>query len=194
MKDSQPYGLILSGGKSSRMGSDKSLIVYHEKPQCEYLFELLTAFCSKVFTSCRKDQEVPERFHPLYDHYDYPGPINGILSAFHAYPDSSWLIIAVDMPLVDENVLKVLIENRDKKKVATCFKHLVEGSFPEPLLTIWEPLAYPLLLSYVNSGKISPRGFLEMADVKSIPVPDERILLNINFPEDRFLFNNSNEG
>lgn len=176
------------------MGSDKSLFDYHGKPQREYLFELLSGFCSKVFTSCRNDQEIPATFHPLHDHYDYPGPINGILSAFHTHPDNSWLIIAVDMPMVNENVLKLLIENRDRKKVATCFKHLVEGSFPEPLLTIWEPLAYPLLLSYVNAGKISPRGFLEIADVKSIPVPDERILLNINSPQEKSLFNNSNEG
>jgi molybdenum cofactor guanylyltransferase len=128
------------------------------------------------------------KFNPLHDQYDYPGPINGILSAFHTHPHSSWLIIAVDMPLVDENVLKLLFDNRDEKKVATCFTHLVEGLFPEPLLTIWEPSAYPLLLSYVKSGKISPRGFLEIADVKSISVPDERILLNINSPQDKAMF------
>lgn len=180
-----PHGLILSGGRSTRMGSDKSLIDYHGKPQREYLFELLTAFCSKVFISCRKDQDVPQNFHPLYDFYNYPGPINGILSAFHAHADSSWLIVAVDMPLVNEKVLKLLMDNRDEKKVATCFTHLVEGCFPEPLLTLWEPSAYPLLLNYTASGKISPRGFLEESNIKSIPVPDEKILLNINSPQDK---------
>ncbi|MEQ9006433.1 MAG: NTP transferase domain-containing protein, partial [Ekhidna sp.] len=44
------------GGQSSRMGTDKSALNYHGKPQVEYLFELLQSKLSKAFVSVRKGQ------------------------------------------------------------------------------------------------------------------------------------------
>jgi molybdopterin-guanine dinucleotide biosynthesis protein A len=137
-----------------------------------------------VFTSCRKDQDVPSKLNPIIDAYNFQGPINGILSAFHAHPKTGWLIVAVDMPFVDETALELLLGNRDLDKLATCFLHM-PGKFPEPLLTVWEPSAYPALLKFTSSGNISPRAFLENHDVKKITPPDEKILLNINYPKDR---------
>ncbi len=183
MTSDKPNGLVLTGGQSRRMGKDKSLLVYQGKPQREYLFDLLSSVCSKVFTSCRTDQEVPPELNPIFDQFDFPGPINGILSAFQTSPDVSWLILAVDMPFIDDTALDFLGKNRDKNKVATCFLNMRE-KFPEPLLTLWEPSAYPLLLNFANSGNISPRAFLEQADIKAIPPPNEKILLNINYPKD----------
>lgn len=49
--------LILAGGRSTRMGTDKSLLTYHHQPQWRYLYELLTPYCSTVFVSCRADQK-----------------------------------------------------------------------------------------------------------------------------------------
>ncbi len=180
----KPFGLVLTGGKSTRMGTDKSLLNYRGKPQRDYLFELLASFCSRVFTSCRKDQDVPAALNPLIDYYSFPGPINGRMSAFREYPDTSWLIVAVDMPFVDEGVLQQLLNHRDKNKLATCFLHLPEN-FPEPLLTLWEASAYPLLLSYTESGNISPLVFLETHEVNMITPSDQKLLLNINTPKDK---------
>lgn len=183
----KPYGLVLSGGFSTRMGTDKSLLDYRGKPQREYLFELLSTFCSRVFTSCRQDQDVPASLNPITDHYNFAGPINGILSAFRIHPDKSWLIVAVDMPFVDDGALQLILDHREKEKIATCFLHMPEN-FPEPLLTLWEASAYPLLLHYVESGNISPRVFLETHEVKLITPPDQKILLNINSPKDQEKF------
>lgn len=183
-QDAKPFGLVLSGGQSTRMGTDKSLLSYHGMPHREYLFELLSAYCSRVFTSCRKEQEIPAALNPIADYYNFPGPINGILSAFRAHPETSWLIVAVDMPFVDKGVLQQLLNHRDKNKLATCFLHLPE-TFPEPLLTLWETSAYPLLLRYAESGNISPRVFLESHAVTMITPRDQKILLNINSPNDR---------
>ncbi|NNE77041.1 MAG: NTP transferase domain-containing protein, partial [Pricia sp.] len=47
------YGLVLAGGKSSRMGKDKGLIPYHGMPQREYLYHLLGRVCDKTFLSIR---------------------------------------------------------------------------------------------------------------------------------------------
>jgi molybdopterin-guanine dinucleotide biosynthesis protein A len=183
MHQTKPYGLILTGGQSTRMGSDKSLLQYTGKPQREHLHTLLSTLCANVFTSCRKDQEVPAALNPLCDYYTFPGPINGILTAFRAHPEVCWLIVAVDMPFIDEPALQVLWQGRNQQKLATCFLHSPEN-FPEPLLTVWEPKAFPLLLDFAQDGNISPRAFLEQSDVQTLKAPNKQILLNINYPRD----------
>jgi molybdopterin-guanine dinucleotide biosynthesis protein A len=174
-------GLVLAGGYSRRMGSDKSLMDYHGKPQREYVFDLLKKFCKEVFTSCRKDQDVPEHLHPLRDTFEIMGPMNGILTAFASRPTRSWLITAVDMPYVTENTLELLLRSRVEGKVATCFYN-PETQLPEPLLTLWETTAHPLLLSFAQAGKKSPREFLSTHPVAIIQPPDNKILLNFNYP------------
>jgi molybdopterin-guanine dinucleotide biosynthesis protein A len=178
------YGLVLAGGHSVRMGTDKGLLDYKGKPQREYMFDLLSNVCEQVFTSCRTEQNVPGFLHPIADHFDYEGPINGILSGIQTHPDKAWLVIAVDMPFVDLPALEVLLSNRDKNKLATCFLNEAEN-FPEPLLTIWEPAAYPQLGAYAAAGNISPRMFLESNPIKTVKPADKKILLNINYPKDK---------
>ena len=178
------YGLILSGGKSSRMGVDKGTIRYQERPQREHLFDLLSAVCERVYTSCKPEQNIDPVLNPLPDNFDTDGPMNGILSAFNFYSGSAWLIVAIDLPNVSLQVLKYIISQRQTQKMATCFFD-TKANAPEPLLTIWEPAAYPLLLKNVKEGKISPRYFLQTSDVKIIRDADQSIFLNINYPHER---------
>ena len=178
------YGLILTGGNSSRMGTDKSLLVYNGKPQREYLFDLLGKFCQQVFTSCRKDQNVPSRLNPVVDRFNFPGPLNGILSAFAHESRKSWLVIAVDMPFADAPALHLLISNRDKTKMATCFYNAEEKQ-PEPLLTLWERNSYPFLLKFAENGNVSPREFLKSHPITMINPPDEKTIVNFNYPTEK---------
>lgn len=176
-------GLILSGGMSKRMGHDKSLIEYHNVSQREYLFNMLKNFCATVFTSCKITHTIPIRFNPLPDHYKFDSPMNGILTAFSHDALAAWLTIPIDMPLIDVEIISYLISKRDATKVATCF-YDSDGKNPEPLIAIWEPRAYTLMLNYYKSGKISPRDFLKLEDVNIIQIPDRNALVNINSQEE----------
>jgi molybdenum cofactor guanylyltransferase len=173
------YGLILSGGRSTRMGTDKGTLTYHDIPQREFLFGTLKKYCDQVFTSCYSGQNIPQELNPLEDQFEIKGPMNGILSAFTKYPEKTWLILAVDMPYVDEGVFDQLIANRNPKKTATCFYNEAE-SFPEPLLTLWEPKAFPLLWNFFLQDRISPKDFLAENDIQLIIPKDARILISIN--------------
>lgn len=176
-------GLILAGGRSSRMGEDKGKLSFHGRPQREHLFDLLKKFCSKVSVSCKPDDMVPAWFNPVADKFVMESPLNGILSAFQSDPQVAWLAIAVDMPLINELSIRILLEHRDPSRVATCFRDS-EGILPEPLLTIWEPRAYPLLLKFQKKGSISPRQFLQNNDITLLDVPDKNMLMNINSKEE----------
>ena len=178
--DAALNGLILAGGHSTRMGTDKSLMIYHAVPQRVYLFELLTKYCNEVFTSCRREQQVPSDLNPLYDNAGMPGPMNGILSAFH-YKNCAWLVVAVDMPFISADAIEVLLKGRDRNRLATCFIN-PDSRQPEPLFTVWEPESFPLLAKFADNGNVSPRGFLKTHSVKMIDPPDSKILVNVNSP------------
>ena len=185
------YGLILSGGKSSRMGYDKSLINYHGKPQREFLAKLLEPYCEKTFFSCKSVDGIPEHLNPLPDFYTLESPLNGILTAFHFNNLGAWLTVPVDMPLINAETIEFLLELRDKNKFATCFYDST-GDYPEPLLTIWEPQAGPELKSFYETGNFSPRKFLMSHDVNIISSPQLSVLTNINSTEELDLFRLSN--
>ncbi|MEY4787280.1 MAG: hypothetical protein RL692_1174, partial [Planctomycetota bacterium] len=50
-------GLILTGGQSSRMGSDKAQLTYSNRPQWQEVADLLRPFCNKVYWSCASEQK-----------------------------------------------------------------------------------------------------------------------------------------
>lgn len=166
------------------MGTDKGLLEYHGKPQREFLFDLLQEFCDCVYTSCRRDQNIPDGYNPLIDQFQIPGPMNGIMSAF-AHEQTSWLVVAVDMPYVDRQTLGLLISKRDRTRIATCYWNK-DTAQPEPLLTLWEARAHELLLDFTTKGNISPREFLKMHPINLIQPIDHKSLLNINSPDSLF--------
>lgn len=175
-------GLILAGGRSSRMHYDKELVIYHGKPQREYLIDLLHLFCTDVFISCGKEK-MPNVKNCITDHYDLDSPLNGILSAFQFDPETAWLTVPIDMPNIDKKVIEYLLKNRDTHKAATCFTDS-EGEQPEPLLTLWEAKSKPMLFDFFNSGGFSAKKFLQENDVNIISCPDPQWLVNINTEEE----------
>lgn len=172
--------LILIGGKSSRMGTDKGLLDYHGKPQREYLFDLAKQYCSEVYFSCRVEQQFSE--NTIIDKYEL-GPIGGIISAFDFNPNTAWLILACDMPLIDENSFETLINHRNKESVATAFLN-PETNAPDPLFTIYEPKTFPLLINYIKSGYKSPKNFLQHNDTEIIVSANLSFLTNVNTKEE----------
>lgn len=187
MIDQTLYGLILAGGKSTRMGQDKSLLDYHGKPQVEHLAEMLNQFCSEVFISCKEGKEPVSSLTTIHDQFDFESPLNGLLSAFKKHSHKAWLTVPVDMPLIDEEILQELILHRNKSRPATCFLDST-GNFPEPLLAIWESGCYSSLLEFHQQGGVSLREFLIQQQAHFIPVSDPKYLLNINSIHEREWF------
>lgn len=177
-------GLVLAGGKSQRMGQDKGALEYYNKPHREYLADLLNKSVHQVFISCRKNQDelIESRYKKIYDTFEGLGPYGAILSAFREEPNKAWLSLACDLPHLDKATIKYLIENRNPGKLATCF-HNPETKFPEPLITIWEPRAYPVLLEFLSQGYSCPRKVLINTDIEKLTMPNQLAMENANDPE-----------
>jgi molybdenum cofactor guanylyltransferase len=180
-------GLVLTGGRSTRMGRDKSLIVYHEKPQREHLTALLRSYCTAVFWSVNAEQSADLAGSPqpiIVDADTGPGgPLNGILSAFRHRPDAAWFVVACDLPFLDWESLSSLQNERTARRWATVFQ--TPGQPINPVLSIWEPAVYEPLLAFAKTGRQSPRQFLEQhADkVKKVKTDWRDDFVNVNEPE-----------
>lgn len=180
------FGLVLSGGVSTRMGKDKGLVNYHGVPQREYMYHLLMQFCDDVFLSVRQDQQsrIPSGFKSVVDQSDFKGPFNGILSAHNLYRDKAWLVMACDLPFMDSKALKQLTEHRNPEEHATAFANQ-DSDLPEPLACIWEPKGLARAKEYLkNSGCLSPKRFLMDADIALVQPQNSQVLFNANTVSD----------
>ncbi len=188
-------GLVLVGGKSTRMGQDKSELNYFGKPQKEITKELLENNNLETFYSVRpfdyaqgdnqklniissaveKSQEIPDVFLNL-------GPFGGICSAFQKDPNSAWFVLATDVPFINEDIIQLLLKHRNPSKTATAIKGK-NKQFVEPLITIYEPKAYSILLQYLAQGYSCPRKMLINSEVEIVEI-DDSFIRNVNTPEE----------
>ncbi|MGI4738383.1 MAG: NTP transferase domain-containing protein [Janthinobacterium lividum] len=181
-------GLVLAGGLSQRMQTDKGRLHYGTtgREQREVAAGLLAEVCQDVFISCRADQsaELPAGLQPLPDTFLGLGPLGGILSAFRNDPNAAWLVLACDLPFLTAGTLRELVAGRQPGRLATAFRS-PGGEFPEPLITIFEPRAYPELLRFLGLGYSCPRKMLINSDVEVLPTPGGEALRNVNTPDER---------
>jgi molybdenum cofactor guanylyltransferase len=185
-------GLILAGGRSSRMGRDKNLLDYHGMRQFEFLAGELRKAGLQVAVSCRSDQVELFRdsgMEVIEDRLNGMGPIAGILSAFMHSPDDAWLVAATDLPGWDEQAARQLIAARDISASATVFHD--QNNLPEPLCGIWEPQMYARILRLLYSGVTCPRKVLRLSSVHSITPAHPDFIRNINTPDEESDFRQS---
>lgn len=178
------FGLVLTGGQSSRMKEPKALLNYFGVPHAEYIYNILSGFCDSVFLSQKKEQwkgSPLERFPSIDDQYD--GPIGGILSAFEKHPDVNWIVVACDLVHLNKKTIEKLLAD-SSLKVATCFKNRDKG-FPEPLCTFYTPQMRPIFKDAFDSGVTCPVKVLKNVDVTLIEQEEGINLTNVNTPEER---------
>ena len=180
------FGLVLAGGASTRMRTDKATLQYHGQPQLQWAFELVAKFCAASFVSVRPDQrgDAARAGHPqIVDRQPGIGPIAGISAALLEQPKAAWLVLACDLPFLTEHTLEHLIAHRDASKIATAYRSAHDG-LPEPLCAIWEPAAREPVLAYLATGKQCPRKFLINSDTKLLDLPESQALDNVNTVEE----------
>lgn len=185
LKEHKLNGLVLAGGMSTRMGKDKSTLHWHDKEQRYHMADMLAKFCDNVFISCRAEQAstINLPYKIITDTVAGKGPIVGILSALTTDTQTGWLVVACDLPLIDETTLQQLINSRDTSKVATTYKS-PHDNLPEPLITIWEPKSAAALNEFKAKGYNCPRKVLINSDTHIIEPDNPQALINANTPED----------
>ena len=177
------FGLVLTGGRSSRMQRDKATLEYRPgETQVDAAMKLLEGRVTRAWLSVRPDQQqdpVRARYPQIVDSGDLQGPIAGIVAAMEAHPTAAWLVLAVDLPFLDARTLDALIAGRAPDADATAFRSSHDG-LPEPLCAIFEPRSREKIAAHISGGRNCPRKFLINAQTRLLDQPDPHALDNVN--------------
>jgi molybdopterin-guanine dinucleotide biosynthesis protein A len=180
-------GLVLAGGRSQRMQRDKATLELAGETQLARAVRLVNAVASKTYVSVRPDQVAEaerSRWPQIIDRLENIGPAAGILAAQEQLPDHAWLVVAVDLPLLDAATLGQLVHERDPRSLATAFRSSDADGLPEPLCAIWEPASREPLAAFLQAGRSCPRKFLLTHGAHLLRLATADALANMNTPDD----------
>jgi molybdopterin-guanine dinucleotide biosynthesis protein A len=189
-----PAGIILAGGRSQRMGTNKALLPLPGQPSETFLSHLtstLAPLCDEVLVVARDPAQFADVTLPIvrliFDEKPGGGPLMGLYSGLHAMQSPAALVIAVDMPFVQPAMLAFLLSHYQEN---TLFVPVVAG-VPQVLLALYPRSILSMIETLLAQGKRAPRALLEVAPVHYIEEaqlrvvdPQLRSFVGINTPED----------
>jgi molybdopterin-guanine dinucleotide biosynthesis protein A len=152
-------------------------------PQVRWALALLARHCARAWASARDAAQAAEfpfvGLPTLTDSPEVEGPAAGLAAAFSSAPDAAWLLIAVDMPLLEDATLEALVANREPQAIVTAYRH-PDGT-PEPLCAVWEPAVRRLL---ATKGSPSLRRLIEGSAARLLAPADPLWLESVNTAAD----------
>lgn len=188
-----PWGMVLAGGKSTRLGRDKVVEFVEGRPLLARMTALAGQVCQNVVISGRNPASL-EEFPPevrrlgwVPDEGPGSGPIRGITTCLRRL-GGPLLALACDLPLLDTDTLERLLEahaHRPPHAVMTTFLQPATG-YIESLVAIYEPEALPLLESAAAAGlyKLSRAIPFELRHHIPYSPEEAHVFFNINYPAD----------
>lgn len=182
-------GIILAGGKSTRMGENKSLLEINGKKIILIIKELLENIFEDVIIISDNCFDYNFLNIPVYpDIFKDKGPLSGIHSGLMNSRNEKNFIISCDMPLVSLELINYITEYRTEKDIIiTSVKSYIQplcGIYAKSILSKMDRL-----LSDEQTGNYSIHRLLDSTDSEIIEISDkefynENIFFNINNKED----------
>ena len=190
----RPIGLIVCGGKSSRMKTAKAFLSYHGMPQWQHAKELLLNFCEEVYISVAPDQKplFPSHENFIEDNSLYAGhgPATGLLSAMHHIHLKPLLVLGCDYPLITHDVIRSLIANNDLKKDAIAYVN--DAGLYEPLITLYNSSAMLSMPALLPSSNYSLQKMLGRLNAGPLVPSNPSNLQSFDYPEQMANFKTNN--
>jgi molybdopterin-guanine dinucleotide biosynthesis protein A len=144
-------GVIISGGKSSRMGTDKGLLLYRGKPLVQYSIDLLKPFCTELLISTQNQEYAQFGLPLIADEIPDCGPMGGIYSALNSTQTGYVLVLACDMPFVSPKTIEKLLSDKNE---FDCVVPRV-GDKLEPLCAIYSRSVLKSIESRIKAGNLA---------------------------------------
>ncbi|MEY4631030.1 MAG: hypothetical protein RIQ81_1150 [Pseudomonadota bacterium] len=175
------FGLVMTGGASTRMGSDKASITYHAEPQWRAAAEILRPLCNEVYWSCTTEQMINWQIgnRAIIDAIPGHGPASGLHAAFTKFTAATWMVLGCDYPNASTEDLKLLLAARSPDFDVITFSG-DGGKNIEPMISLWEPAAQRHFLAAFSQGKDSPRRAILESRWRWVAPGDLRAILNWN--------------
>ena len=198
-------GIILSGGKSTRMGVNKSLLKVGNKTIIEFVRDLMQDIFSRVILITNDPEEYRflglEIFEDVYKGY---GPLAGIHSGLINSPTKKNFLISCDVPLMTKDMIKYIVDFPTNKKITVAkadgFIQQLVGIYNRDINVTIEEILKSKLGSDERNNKQHKRGCrvlsliekvgAEIIDAESLPFYKPGIYFNMNRQDDFDLVKN----
>lgn len=176
-------GIILAGGKSERMGSDKGLIKWQGRHLVEYSVATLRPFCSNIVISTNNLAYSFLGYPIVKDEHQGIGPMGGMHAGMKASISEHNIILSCDMPLIDEEVISLLLDSVAgyQAVIPVVDKRLF------PVCAYFHSSILPILDQEIEAGLHKTVLFLQRIRFKELSITDARLkrkFLNINTIEE----------
>lgn len=181
-------GFVLAGGRASRMGCDKSMLIYRGQTLVDLAVSVLRSLGLQVLVIGESEERVGIGSVPcIPDLRRGLGPIGGIYTALSLSKSPAILVLACDMPLVPVELLRVLLEASVESDLT-----IPRDSFGRvhPLCGVYSAACLRVLENSIGRGQLAIRALLSVNGLKVKEVDtvqigfSDHVLLNVNSPED----------
>lgn len=177
-------GVILAGGKNTRMGSDKGLLQVGGKSIMERQIAVLQPLVKEIIIIHNGDNYTQLGHQIHIDIIPDCGPMGGIYTALMVSQTPKIFVLSCDMPFVSPELIKMIIEEAENYDIAIP-RH---GNKLEPLYAIYDQSCLGTLKKLLDQRALKMMDALQFFKVKEIRVPDKILVtqpfININTPED----------
>ncbi len=188
MKQKKLYGLVMCGGKSSRMGTDKSRLNYHGLEQRYWMYNMLQQVCTKVWLGVHQQQfsELNLHYPVIVDSETFAntGPLGGLLSAFAAWPEHDFLVFGCDYPGLTFKDVTAFLNKMPHECKAAAFYNKTEEVY-EPLLAFYSYQCYADLLQLHSQKQYALQKFLKQQQAFKFTDFDPAQIISIDTPEEQ---------
>ncbi len=185
-------GIILAGGKSSRMGIDKGLINLNGQPMIQSIIDTLKSIFETLLIISNNNEYKKFGLPVHEDLIKNKGPVGGIYTALEKTKTETNIIISCDTPFVSAEVIRKLLAESDSTKVLIA-KH---NEKEHPLIGVYKKECRQVFKTNLDQNQLKLRSVNAQLDYKVVVLPIEeftsRIFANINTKEDLKQISNGN--
>ncbi len=161
-------GIILSGGKSTRMGADKGLLTFQGKPMIESVINHIQPLCSQIIISANSKEYKKFGFKVIADVFENIGPVAGILSTFPQAVNNRIILISCDLPNASTQLLEKLLLLADNYDITL---PVPEGII-QPLCGIYSRNIVNQMHSHVQKGETKLKNLVKKFNLRIIESKD----------------------
>ena len=170
---------ILCGGKSSRMQSEKGLVLYQNKPFVEHIIAAVLPISNNIQLITNTSDYDYLAYKKIKDIVVDKGPLGGIYTALVHSDSEINLILSCDIPLISTEILRELTGKHNSNFDVSVFE---DADRIHPLIGIYSTTILPVLKKAIDDNNLKMMGLLSKVVHQLLPIADEKrnLFKNIN--------------
>jgi len=158
-------GIILAGGKSTRMGTDKGFVIFNDTTFISHVIAALEPFVSEIIIVSNDSEYDMFKLKRVADKFEDGGPLAGLFSGLEYSETEKNIVLSCDIPLINKAVLTVLVEAYDSELDVVQLESKGETM---PLIAIYKKQAMHQILELLEQGERRLRVAVESLKTKTI--------------------------